>query len=126
MQPCLVFSSSLFCDLVEICASLKVNLVFLLRHSLAQSLNKIFYISIISCCISYFLGTGKDYKSALGILMQLRKVSNHPLLERYIYGTDLLTKMAHDYCDVSSRYVYKSLLNSLILEDAYPSCFLSL
>jgi len=42
---------------------------------------------------------GEDYRSSLGILMQLRKVSNHPLLERYIYGTDLLTKMAHDYCD---------------------------
>ena len=58
--------------------------------------------------------------------MQLRKVSNHPLLERYIYGTDLLTKMAHDYCDVSSHCLYKSPLLSLMLKHAYPSCLLSL
>ena len=33
--------------------------------------------------------------------MSLRKISNHPLLERNLYDKDLLTKMARDYCDVS-------------------------
>ena len=46
-------------------------------------------------------GSKADYNSALAALMQLRKLANHPLLERFWYDKELLTKMANDYVNVS-------------------------
>eukprot|EP00795_Rhopilema_esculentum_P017251 gene17251-8812_t len=51
-----------------------------------------------------------DYSTAVAVFMQLRKVADHPLLERSLYNDENLRKMATDYIKVE--------IGNLALENA--------
>ena len=49
----------------------------------------------------FSLRAADDYSTAVAVFMQLRKVADHPLLERSLYNDENLRKMATDYIKVN-------------------------